>query len=74
MSRFAGPLLTGSDEFDGGYDVVVVLHEPRLRPDEVRDRINLTLLLSAAAVATAGWFWFLAKIFEYFFDLLIATP
>ena len=30
----------GSDELDGGYDVVVVLQEPRptLRADEVRDR------------------------------------
>jgi len=66
----------GSDEFDGGYDVVVVLQEPRpsLRADEVRDRITLTLLLSVVAVATAGWFWFLAKIAEYLFDLLIATP
>lgn len=66
----------GSDELDGGYDVVVVLQEPRpiLRADEVRDRVNLTLLLSVVAVATAGWFWLLAKIAEYFFDLLIAIP
>jgi hypothetical protein len=76
MRRFAGPRSMGSDELDGGYDVVVVLQEPRpiLRADEVRDRINLTLLLSAVAVATAGWFWLLAKIGEYFFDLLIAIP
>jgi len=65
-----------SDELDGGYDVVVVLQEPRpsLRADEVRDRITLTLLLSVVAVATAGWFWFLAKIAAYFFEFLIATP
>ena len=65
-----------SDELDGGYDVVVVLQEPRpsLRADEVRDRITLTLLLSVVAMATAGWFWFLAKLATYFFELLIATP
>ena len=65
-----------SDELDGGYDVVVVLQEPRpsLRADEVRDRITLTLLLSVVAMATAGWFWFLAKLAAYFFELLIATP
>jgi hypothetical protein len=66
----------GSDEFDGGYDVVVVLQEPRpsLRADEVRDRINLTLLLAVVVVATAGWFRFLAKIAEYLFELLTGTP
>jgi len=55
---------------------VLVLQEPRpsLKADEVRDRINLTLLLSVVAVATAGWFWFLARIAEYFFELLIGNP
>jgi hypothetical protein len=65
-----------SDELDAGYDVVVVLQEPRpsLRADEVRDRISLTLLFSVVAVATAGWFWLLTRIAGYFFELLTATP
>jgi hypothetical protein len=65
----------GSDELDGGYDVVVVLQEPRpiLRADEVRDRINLVLLLSVVAGATAGWFWLLARIAEYLFGLFIGS-
>jgi hypothetical protein len=63
----------GSDELDGGYDVVVVLQEPRptLRADGVRDRINVTLLLAAIAGATAGWLWLLARTAEYVFQFLI---
>jgi hypothetical protein len=63
----------GSDELDRGYDVVVVLQEPRatLRADGVRDRINVTLLLAAIASATAGWLWLLARTAEYVFELLM---
>jgi hypothetical protein len=63
----------GSDELDGGYDVVVVLQEPRptLRADGVRDRINLTLLLAASVSATAGWLWLLARTGAYVLELLI---
>ena len=65
----------GGDELDGGYDVVVVLQEPRptLRADEVRDRINLVLLLSVVAGATAGWFWLLARIAEYLFEFFTGS-
>ena len=65
----------GSDQLDGGYDVVVVLQEPRptLGADEARGRINLVLLLSVVAVATVGWFWLLARIAEYLFGLFIGS-
>lgn len=76
LTGSGGPRSMRSDELDAGYDVVVVLQEPRpsLRADEVRDRISLTLLFSVVAVATAGWFWLLTRIAGYFFELLTATP